>query len=184
MKEISSDVDNFYNLSEGHIEYINHLFSEMAGQMIPPPTVFELLGVDPKSFAGKVPIATKEQFVNAIHKSIDDSDTVDQYKKVLNNQTTRLSHAKKVLGEIKDTVNSFHQKVGGDLAKIEGLFCSMAPEPNTGKPMPPGMVNALLRVSPEAKTCSAEELLACFERNLDPSDTSEELIKKINQYQP
>ena len=71
----------------------------MSVHKIPPPTVFELLGVDPKSFAGKVPIATKEQFgmhlpidlllvphlmplVNAIHKSIDDSDTVDQYKKV------------------------------------------------------------------------------------------------------
>ena len=35
--------------------------------------------------------------------------------------------------------------MGGDLAKIEAFFCDLAPAPHTGKPMPPGMINALVR---------------------------------------
>ena len=33
------------------------------------------------------------------------------------------------------------------------------------------MINALLRIQPSAKTCTLEDFLDCFERNLDISDS-------------
>ena len=50
------------------------------------------------------------------------------------------------------------------MAKIEALFSDMAPEPQKGKPMPPGMINALLRVPKEATTCTPEDFIECFQR--------------------
>ena len=55
-------------------------------------------------------------------------------------------------------------QIGGSLAKIEALFSDMAPEPQKGKPMPPGMINALLRVPKEATTCTPEDFIECFQR--------------------
>ena len=61
----------------------------------------------------------------------------------------RIAWSKKV----KDLIPML-QKVGGKLDKIEALFTDMAPEPQKGKPMPPGMINALVRVPKEATTCT------------------------------
>ena len=48
-------------------------------------------------------------------------------------------------------------RCNGDLSKIEAFFCDLAPEPHKGKPMPPGMINALVRVPPSEKTCSLND---------------------------
>jgi hypothetical protein len=37
------------------------------------------------------------------------------------------------------------------------------------------MINALLRVAPTEETCSLEDFLECFRRNLDATDTVEKL---------
>ena len=34
--------------------------------------------------------------------------------------------------------------------------------------MPPGMINALLRVPKEATTCTAEDFIECFQRKCQP----------------
>lgn len=39
---------------------------------------------------------------------------------------------------LHETMVEFHKKVAGDIPKIETLFVDMAPEPQKGKPMPPG----------------------------------------------
>ena len=39
---------------------------------------------------------------------------------------------------LNEIMTKFHTKINGDLAKIEALFVDMAPEPQKGKPMPPG----------------------------------------------
>ena len=94
---------------------------------------------------------------------------------------------------LHDTMVTFHTKVGGDISKIEALFVDMAPEPQKGKPMPPGrisrlvlgllfsnlfisgMIHALLRVGQADTTCSVKDFLDCFRRNLDATDTVEKL---------
>ena len=51
---------------------------------------------------------------------------------------------KKVMAGLHDTMVTFHTKVGGDISKIEALFVDMAPEPQKGKPMPPGRISRLV----------------------------------------
>ena len=46
----------------------------------------------------------------------------------------------------------------------------MAPEPQKGKPMPPGMINALLRVPKEATKCSVQDFIECFQRKFSGRD--------------
>mmetsp|Transcript_23260 Transcript_23260/g.36373 ORF Transcript_23260/g.36373 Transcript_23260/m.36373 type:complete len:102 (+) Transcript_23260:924-1229(+) len=74
---------------------------------------------------------------------------------------TQKQHAEQVylhivadLGCPVSKCNSSCRQAGGELPKIEALFVDMAPEPQKGKPMPPGMINALLRVPKDAATCS------------------------------
>ena len=91
-------------------------------------------------------------------------------------------------------MTEFHTKIDGSLAKIEALFADMAPEPQKvqlyihayihlyitcihvhisthththtqqGKPMPPGMINALLRVPKDAAKCTVDDFVDCFQR--------------------
>jgi len=96
--------------------------------------------------------------------SVDEGDDIANYKTVLEKHINRMEVAEKVITELRPKMTAFHQKVEGSLAKIEGLFTDMAPEPQKGKPMPPGMINALLRVPKEATICTCEDFIECFQR--------------------
>ncbi len=70
--------------------------------------------------------------------SIDESDTAEKYSKLLQEHIDRFEVVEKVMSGLNDTMVAFHGKVSGDIKKIEALFVDMAPEPQKGKPMPPG----------------------------------------------
>jgi hypothetical protein len=70
--------------------------------------------------------------------SVDDSDTAEKYSKLLQEHIERFEVVEKVMSGLNDTMVTFHGKVKGDIKKIEALFVDMAPEPQKGKPMPPG----------------------------------------------
>jgi hypothetical protein len=137
--------------------------------------------------------------------SVDDSDTAEKYSKLLQEHIDRFEVVEKVMSGLNDTMVAFHGKVGGDIKKIEALFVDMAPEPQKGKPMPPGtnlhllsspdrylkpakpaiptgMIHALLRVAKTDEVCSVEDFLECFRRNLDASDTVEKLKPTFEQH--
>eukprot|EP00961_Rhodomonas_salina_P192848 2602257-Rhodomonas_salina.2 len=46
---------------------------------VPPPTMLQLLGLPQDA----PPVCTKEQFVAAIKKAVEEDDTVETYQKVL-----------------------------------------------------------------------------------------------------
>lgn len=96
--------------------------------------------------------------------SVDEGDDINNYKTVLEKHINRMQVAEAVITELRPKMAAFHAKVEGSLAKIEGLFTDMAPEPQKGKPMPPGMINALLRVPKEATTCGEADFIECFQR--------------------
>jgi hypothetical protein len=73
--------------------------------------------------------------------SVDESDTAEKYSKLLQEHVDRFEVVEKVMSGLNDTMVAFHGKVGGDIKKIEALFVDMAPEPQKGKPMPPGTDN-------------------------------------------
>mmetsp|Transcript_30372 Transcript_30372/g.47580 ORF Transcript_30372/g.47580 Transcript_30372/m.47580 type:complete len:201 (+) Transcript_30372:110-712(+) len=176
--ELKDEITKFHEQSGGQIEAIGLLFSEMARQPIPPQVICQLLGMDEASVkqafeAGNPPSATLEQLNDAVMKCVDPGDTVDMYKPIFERHIMRFENQKKVMKELGGALSEFHGKIGGDVSKIEKFFSDLAPEPQRGQPMPEGMINALLRISPDEKKCQMEDFLGCFERNLDLSDTVE-----------
>lgn len=120
--------------------------------------------------------------VEAISKSVDPEDKVEDYVKVFKSHGSRLQNAAKVIKDITPGLTKLHESHKGDLAKIEAFFCELAPEPHKGKAMPKGMINALLRVAPDATTCTVEEFLSCVERNLDPEDSADKFAEPIAKF--
>mmetsp|Transcript_38302 Transcript_38302/g.27777 ORF Transcript_38302/g.27777 Transcript_38302/m.27777 type:complete len:202 (-) Transcript_38302:41-646(-) len=176
--ELMPDIVKFHQLSMGGIEAIGLLFSEMAKQPLPPQVICQILGLNEEivkaSFeAGTPPTATEEQLVEAVKKSVDPGDTVDMYAPIFKRHIQRFENAKKVMDALTPMLSEFHAKVEGNVEKIAKFFVDLAPEPQKGQPMPPGMINALLRIEPSATTCQVDDFLSCTERNLDVSDTVE-----------
>mmetsp|Transcript_7518 Transcript_7518/g.22842 ORF Transcript_7518/g.22842 Transcript_7518/m.22842 type:complete len:200 (+) Transcript_7518:21-620(+) len=178
VSELRGEIQQFYQLSKGSIEAVGLLFSELAKQPLPPNIICDLLGMDKAAVkaafeSGKPPTATEEQFINAIKQSVDAEDTVDSYRPVLQSHIKRFENAEQVMSALSGQLTEFHTKVGGDVSKIAGLFSDLTPETQKGQPLPPGLINALLRIDPKATTCSVECFLSCFRRNLDTADTAD-----------
>eukprot|EP00277_Geminigera_cryophila_P036712 CAMPEP_0173116028 /NCGR_PEP_ID=MMETSP1102-20130122/48982_1 /TAXON_ID=49646 /ORGANISM="Geminigera sp., Strain Caron Lab Isolate" /LENGTH=202 /DNA_ID=CAMNT_0014019437 /DNA_START=9 /DNA_END=617 /DNA_ORIENTATION=- len=163
------NMETFFGLAKGGIEPVGILFSELAGEPMPPAVIMQVLNIseDQLKEAQKsqiAPTCSLDQFFEAMKASVDEGDDIANYKTVLEKHINRMEVAEKVITELRPKMTAFHQKVEGSLAKIEGLFTDMAPEPQKGKPMPPGMINALLRVPKEATICTCEDFIECFQR--------------------
>lgn len=179
------EMDTFYKLAKGGIEPIGILFSELAGEPMPPAVIMQVLSISEDQLkeaqaAQRAPTCTLEQFQEAMKASVDEGDDINNYSVILKKHINRMEVAEKVIEELRPKMTAFHGKVEGNLAKIEALFTDMAPEPQKGKPMPPGMINALLRVPKEATSCTADDFIECFQRNLDASDTAEKIGSVID----
>ena len=181
------DMKTFFDLTKGAIEPIGILFSELAGEPMPPAVIMQVLTITEEQLKAaqaeqKAPTASLAQFEEAMKASVDEGDDINNYQVILKKHINRMQVAEKVITELKPKMTQFHEKIGGSLAKIEALFSDMAPEPQKGKPMPPGMINALLRVPKEATTCTPEDFIECFQRNLDASDTAEKIGTVIDAH--
>jgi hypothetical protein len=115
-------------------------------------------------------------------KSVDPGDTLDMYQPVFKRHVQRFENSSAVMGELKDPLTNFYQKVGGKTDKIEAFFVDLAPEPQKGKPMPEGMINALLRIDNGVTECKLEDFLSCFERNLDLEDTVDKIKPVVDKH--
>jgi hypothetical protein len=171
----AADMKTFHEISKGGIEPIGILFSELAGEPMPPAVIMQVLAITEdqlkKAQEEKVaPTASLAQFEEAMKASVDEGDDINNYSVILKKHINRMQVAEKVIAELTPMMTEFHTKVDGELSKIEALFADMAPEPQKGKPMPPGMINALLRVPKEATKCSVQDFVECFQRKFSGRD--------------
>merc|ERR1712205_83818 len=181
------DMKTFFDLTKGAIEPIGILFSELAGEPMPPAVIMQVLTITEEQLKAaqaeqKAPTASLAQFEEAMKASVDEGDDINNYSVILKKHINRMQVAEKVIAELTPMMTEFHTKVDGELSKIEALFADMAPEPQKGKPMPPGMINALLRVFKEVIKCSVQDFVECFQRNLDASDTAEKIGTVIKEH--
>ena len=68
---------------------------------------------------------------------------------------------------------------GTDLAHISKFLQAWAPEPYKDKPMPRGMIQALLSTAPNTQDWSSVDLLDCIFRNAEATDTEEDLVRTL-----
>eukprot|EP00290_Baffinella_frigidus_P036838 CAMPEP_0180330458 /NCGR_PEP_ID=MMETSP0988-20121125/41348_1 /TAXON_ID=697907 /ORGANISM="non described non described, Strain CCMP2293" /LENGTH=300 /DNA_ID=CAMNT_0022317715 /DNA_START=44 /DNA_END=947 /DNA_ORIENTATION=+ len=195
---IKGQIDTFYEMSGGTLDATTFLFSEMAEQPVPFPTVMELLGIPEEQAKREGPgvKATKEQFVNAVTQAIDEEDTVEQYQKVFESRINRMQHAKSVKADLSGPIQTFHSKSGGELAKVEKFFADLQPGESKGQPMPPGLSQPwpLLGIPEEqAKRegpgvkATKEQFVNAVTQAIDEEDTVEQYQKvfesRINRMQ-
>jgi len=186
-KLCAEDMKIFYGLSKGAIEPIGILFSELAGSPMPPAVIMQVLSIteDQLKVAQEkqvAPTASLTQFEDAMKAAVDEDDDINNYSVVLKKHIHRMKVAESVITTLRPKMTEFHTKIDGSLAKIEALFADMAPEPQKGKPMPPGMINALLRVPKDAAKCTVDDFVDCFQRNLDATDTAEKIGTVIDEH--
>ena len=73
---LKPDIRQFHELSEGNIESIGLLFSEMARQPLPPQVICKILGMNEEDVKaafeeGKPPTASLPMLEDAVLKSVD-----------------------------------------------------------------------------------------------------------------
>jgi len=182
-----NDMRIFYDLCRGGIEPIGMLFSEVAGSPLPPAVIMQVLSITEAQLQQaqtlqQPPTASLHQFLEAMAASVDDTEEVQSYSDILQKHIKRLRHAAQVLEVVTPQLARFHAHTGGSTAAIERMLVDLAPAPQKGKPMPPGMINALLRVPRDATACTLNDLVACFSRNLDPFDTAAEIGAVLEEH--
>jgi hypothetical protein len=177
-------MQTFYGLCRGGVEQMGLLFSEMAGAPMPPAVVLQLLSISEAQLNEAqtqklVPTATRQQFEDAMCSAVDNADDIPRYSELLQKHIRRLQHAASVLEAVTPQLAQFHAQTGGSITAIERLLVQLTP---LGRPMPPGMINALLRVPRDAKECTVDDVVACFSRDLDQSDTAAKISAVLEKH--
>lgn len=183
MKEVCGEhMKIFYGLCRGGVEQIGLLFSHIVGAPMPPAVVLQMLSISEADLQQAitrqvVPTATRQQFEDAMFAAIDTAEDISRFSDILQTHIQRLQHATLVLEAVTPLLARFHAQKRGIIVAIEKMFADLAPAGclpagSPGSPMPPGMMHALLRVPPAATTCTLDDVVGCFWRNLDRHDTA------------
>lgn len=182
----------FYGLCRGGVEQIGLLFSEMVGAPMPPAVVLQLLSISEAQVKQAhtqlvLPTATRQQFEDAMYAAVNETDDIPRYSALLQKHIGGLQHATSVLEKVTPLLDKFHKQKRGMINEIEKMFVDLAPAgclpaKCKGSPMPPGMMHALLRVPPTATTCTLDDVLRCFWRNLDKHDTAETISLVLEEH--
>jgi len=68
---------------------------------------------------------------------------------------------------------------GTDLEDIGEFLQSWAPEPYRNKPMPKGMTQALLNITPNSQAWAPTDLSNCIFRNTEDTDSIDDLVRAL-----
>jgi hypothetical protein len=182
-----NDMRIFHDLCRGGVEQISLLFSEIAGSPLPPAVILQVLSITEAQLQQAQtlqapPTASLLQFQEAMAAAVEEAADVPQFRVLLQKHIGRLQHAASVLDAVTSQLAKLHAETGGSITAIERLLMDLAPPGQKGRPMPNGMINALLRVPRDATACTLDDVVACFWRNLDPSDTVAEISAVLEEH--
>jgi len=165
----------FLHLSQGRIEELTSLLSELAGTPITMEMTCKWLYLDP---------ALKEISVDSRIKNLieglteDPEDNPDGLIPIIELHNARLNKAHLLH---KESVHTIQQKwvEGTDLEDIGKFLQSWAPEPYRNKPMPKGMLQALLGLAPNSQIRAPADLSNCIFRNTEATDSIDVLVRAL-----
>jgi len=181
MAACEGDMKKFYVLCDnGAVEPVANMFSELMGENMSPEVILQILKISDMQKQSAMEQrtllkCTEEQFLTAMKLSIEEGDSIDDYRTLLAKNIHKLQNALDICTKLRPHMTAFHTRCNGAIDKVGALFSDMAPEPAKGKPLPPGMIHALLRIPKEATTCRVEDLIECFQRNMDENDSIEKM---------
>ena len=109
---------------------------------------------------------------------------VQDFRPTIQKHVQRLAHIDSIMQTKSPPLLRFHMMSQGVLDSMEKLIMNLAPHPFTGKPLPSGMLQALLRIQHNLPYCPWDHLYECMKRNLDITDNTLEIISHIHNALP
>ena len=151
----------FFHLSQGRIEELTSLLSEMSGTPITMQMALKWLGLEPQM--KEIPSDSRTK--NLIDGLTEDpEDNLDGFIPIIELHNARLNKAH-LLHEATSDIIKQKWVEDTDLEDIGKFLQSWAPEPYRNKPMPKGMIQALLGIAPNSQVWVLTDLSNCIFRN-------------------
>mmetsp|Transcript_36050 Transcript_36050/g.82087 ORF Transcript_36050/g.82087 Transcript_36050/m.82087 type:complete len:170 (+) Transcript_36050:43-552(+) len=164
LEECKADLEKINALTHGDIIAVALLFSELAGEPIPPPAVCEMVGVEAKPGAS----CTVEQFLAGFSKLPPTPETKVIVAKHAN------SHV--ILKEIAPKLGKLHEKCAGDYGAIKSWMCEVA-----GADLPDELLTAFFECEVGAKI-DFGQLMNGVGRAIDHTDKVETFDRALDKH--
>ena len=111
------------------------------------------------------------QFKMAMKRAMNMEDGIQDFRPI-KKHVQRLAHIDTLMQIISPPLFHLHKTSHGALDTMEKLIMNLSPDPFTGKPLPPGMLLAQLRIPDNLSYCPWDHLYECVKRNLDITDSA------------
>jgi len=165
----------FFQLSQGRIEEHTGLLSEMSGTPITMGMTCKWLDLEPQIKEIHYDSRTK----NLIEGLTEDpEDNPDGFVPIIELHNARLKKAH-LLHEATSAIIQQKWVEGTDLEDTRKFLQSWSPEPYRNKPMPKGMIQALLGIAPNSREWAPTDLSNCIFRNAEATDSIDELVRSL-----
>jgi len=165
----------FFHLSQGRIEELTSLLSEIASTPITMEMTCKLLDLDPQMKE----IPSNSRTKNLIDGLTEDpEDNPDGFIPIMKLHNARLKKAHDLHEATSDMIQQKWVE-GTDLEDLGKFLQSWAPEPYGNKPMPKGMTLALLGIAPNSQVWAPIDLSNCIFRNTEAADSIDDLVRAL-----
>jgi len=157
----------FFQLSQGRIEELTSLLSEMSGTPLTMEMTCKWLDLEPQIKEISHDSRTKK-LIDGLTE--DPEDHPDGLISILELHNARLKKAH-LLHEATSDIIQQKWIEGTDLEDIGKFLQSWAPEPYRNKLMPKGMTQALLDIAPNSQAWAPTDSSNCIFRNIEATDS-------------
>jgi len=134
------------------------------------------LGLDFQSKA--IPLDSHIKLIDGL--SEDPEDHLVSFIPIIGRHNARLEKAHLLYAATRPTIEQKWAE-GATLIDIEKFLYSWAPEPYRNKPMPKGMIQALLLIAPNSQKWTPRDLSNCIIRNAEATDSIDDMIRALGK---
>jgi len=172
----SSPSLSLFQLSQGQIEELTGLSSKLSGTLITTEMTCKWLDLEPQT--KEIPYDSRiKTLIEGLTE--DPEDNPAGFIPTIELHTARLKKAHLLHAAISAIIQQKWAE-GTDLKDIGKFLQTWAPEPYRYKPMPKGMIQALLGTAPNSQTWAPADLSDCIFWNTEAADTIDELVRSLN----
>jgi len=172
---LPQSISAFLHLSQGQIEELTSLLSELSGTPLTMEMTCIWLGL--KSQRKEIPHDSQtKKLIDGL--SEDPKDQPAGFIPIIERHNARLKKAH-LLHEVTRCIIKQRWLEGTTLEDIGKFLQSWAPEPCRNKPMPRGMIQALLHIAPNSQTWTPIDLSNCIFRSTEATDSIDDVVKTI-----
>jgi len=168
-------ISTFLQLGQGRTE-LNSLLSELSGTPLTTEMTCIWLGLDFQSKA--IPHDSHIKLIDGL--SEDPEDHPVDFIPIIERHNARLEKAYLLHEATRPTIEQKWSE-GVTLEDIGKFLYSWAPEPYRNKPMPRGMIQALLLIAPNSQTWMPRDLSNCIIRNAEATDSIDDMVRALGK---